>query len=75
MFVRALKVKEKALGPEHISTLITVANLGNIYLYQGNLAQAEEMHVRALKGKETALGDEHTSILETVISLGGLYQT
>jgi hypothetical protein len=64
--VRALAKKEKALGPDHTSTLETVNNLGNLYAEQGKLAEAEQMFVRALAGKEKALGPDHTSALETI---------
>ena len=61
MYVRALAGKEKALGPEHTSTLETVNNPGVLYQDQGKLREAEDMYVRALAGKEKALGPEHTS--------------
>jgi tetratricopeptide (TPR) repeat protein len=74
MYQQAWKGYEKALGPEHTSTLSTVNNLGNLYRDQGKLAEAEEMYLRALKGKEKALGPEHTSTLSTVSNLGSLYR-
>ena len=36
--------KEKALGPDHILTLLTVNNLGNLYQGQSKLAEAERMY-------------------------------
>jgi tetratricopeptide (TPR) repeat protein len=74
MYIRALVGKEKALGPDHTSTLATVNNLGNLYRVQGKLAEAEQMYVRALAGYEKALGPDHTSTLDTVNSLGTLYR-
>ncbi|KAJ0348322.1 hypothetical protein COL154_013762, partial [Colletotrichum chrysophilum] len=65
--------KEKALGPDHTSTLATVGNLGNLYKDQGRLKEAEAMYERALQGKEKALGPDHTSTLATVGNLGNLY--
>lgn len=38
MYHRALTGKEKALGPDHISTLATVHDLGILYRYQGKMA-------------------------------------
>ncbi|EDO03050.1 hypothetical protein SS1G_05528 [Sclerotinia sclerotiorum 1980 UF-70] len=73
MYLRALEGKEKALGPDHTSTLDTVNNLGNLYSDQGKLAEAEKMYLRALEGKEKALGPDHTSTLDTVHNLGHLY--
>ncbi|CAD6446243.1 f915f03b-3603-4ccf-9fb2-dd5b65dd2f7b [Sclerotinia trifoliorum] len=73
MYHRALEGKEKALGPDHTSTLDTVNNLGNLYRDQGKLAEAEKMYHRALEGKEKALGPDHTSTLDTINNLGNLY--
>jgi tetratricopeptide (TPR) repeat protein len=73
MYQRALADREKALGPDHPSTLDTVHNLGVLYVNQGKLIEAEEMHQRALAGKEKALGPDHLSTLSTVSSLGVLY--
>ncbi|KAK4911280.1 hypothetical protein LTR66_017373, partial [Elasticomyces elasticus] len=73
MYQRALAGKEKALGPDHTSTLNTVTNLGNLYSNQGKLKEAEEMYQRALAGYEKALGPDHTSTLHIVNNLGLLY--
>ncbi|KAH7009072.1 P-loop containing nucleoside triphosphate hydrolase protein [Microdochium trichocladiopsis] len=73
MYLRALDGYEKALGPDHTSTLDTVNNLGILYLRQGKLSEAEKMYLRALDGYEKALGPDHTSTLDTVNNLGILY--
>lgn len=73
MYMRALVGSEKALGPEHPSTLDTVNNLANLCRSQGKLDEAEQMYMRALAGKEKALGLEHPSTLRTVNNLGILY--
>ncbi|KAI8272665.1 hypothetical protein K4K60_012077 [Colletotrichum sp. SAR11_57] len=52
MYERALQGKEKALGPDHTSTLNTVNNLGILYKDQGRLKEAEAMYERALQGKD-----------------------
>ena len=59
MYQRALAGCEKALGPDHTSTLDTVHNLGILYSDQGKLKEAEEMYQRALAGCEKALGTNH----------------
>lgn len=58
MYQRALQGKERAWGPEHISTLHTVNSLANLYKNQGKLDAAEKMYQRALQGMEKALGPE-----------------
>jgi Tetratricopeptide repeat len=74
MLQRALAGSEKALGPDHTSTLRTVHNLGLLYGDQGKLDEAEQMYMRALAGYEKALERDHTSTLDTVHSLGILYR-
>ncbi|KAF4882659.1 Nephrocystin-3 [Colletotrichum fructicola] len=74
MYERALQGREKALGPDHTSTLSTINNLGNLYSKQGRLKEAEGMYLRALQGYEKALGPDHTSALDTVNNLGNLYK-
>jgi tetratricopeptide (TPR) repeat protein len=65
--------KEKALGPNHLSTLSIVNNLGVLYFNQGKLVEAGEMYQRALAGTEKVLGPDHPSTLYTVNNLGSLY--
>lgn len=74
MYQRALQGKEKALGPEHISTLLTVNNLGCLYRDRGRLDEAEIMYQRALQGYKKALAPEHISILDTVNNLSQVYR-
>jgi tetratricopeptide (TPR) repeat protein len=73
MYIRALDGYEKAWGLDHISTLVTVNNLGILYADINKYKEAEEMYMRALDGKEKALGLDHTSTLGTVNNLGNLY--
>ncbi|KAF7910010.1 uncharacterized protein EAF01_003728 [Botrytis porri] len=77
MYRRALEGKEKALGPDHTSTLDTVNNLGVLYKNQGKLAEAEVMYRRALEGYEKALGLELASsylpALHTMFAFGDLF--
>jgi Tfp pilus assembly protein PilF len=49
MHRRALKAREKVLGPEHPYTLTSVSNLGSVLRRQGKYEEAEAMHRRALK--------------------------
>ncbi|KAJ5195473.1 uncharacterized protein N7498_008911 [Penicillium cinerascens] len=74
MYQRVLAGREKALGPDHTSTLNIVHNLGVLYSDQGKLKEAEEMYQRVLAGREKALGPDHTSTLDTVNSLSALYR-
>ncbi|KAH0558618.1 hypothetical protein GP486_004729 [Trichoglossum hirsutum] len=55
MLQRALAGYEKALGPEHTSTLNTVNNLVALYRNQGKLTEVVAMVQRALARKEKVL--------------------
>lgn len=69
MYQRALTGYEKALGPDHRSTLVTVNNLGNLCNNQGKLKEAQGMYQRALVGREKAQGPDHPCTLDTVNNL------
>ncbi|KAF5658010.1 tetratricopeptide repeat domain-containing protein [Fusarium heterosporum] len=78
MYERALQGNEKALGPEHTSTLSTVNNLGLLYFDQGRLDKAEGMYERALQGYEKTLDSivlkTYVPALNTLECFGILYQ-
>src|SRR5438034_457792 len=61
MYERALAGCEKALGPDHTSTLNTVNSLGNLYSDQGRLAEAEAMYERQQAGTRKARAPDHTT--------------
>jgi hypothetical protein len=44
IYQRALQGTKKARGPEHISTLDTVNNLGNLYRNQDKMDETEKMY-------------------------------
>jgi tetratricopeptide (TPR) repeat protein len=58
---------------DDIVMLRAIHGLGDLFVDQGKLDEAEEMYRRALAGKEKALGTDHTSTLSTVNNLGLLY--
>ncbi|KAJ4161661.1 uncharacterized protein LMH87_007687 [Akanthomyces muscarius] len=60
------------IASDEVSVKIS-ATLGNLYVTQRRLKEAEAMYERALQGKEKAWGPEHTSTLDTVNNLGVLY--
>ncbi|KAJ5494608.1 Tetratricopeptide-like helical [Penicillium fimorum] len=74
LFTRNLRVREKALGPEHADTLTSVNDLGYVLRRQGKYEEAEAMHRRALEGREKALGPEHPDTLTSVNDLGSVFE-
>lgn len=72
--VRVLSGYEKALGPDHTSTLTAVHYLGCLYRARGKQNKAKQLFMRALAGRERALGPDHVLTLTTVNNFGILYR-
>jgi hypothetical protein len=72
MHLRALKAREKVLGPEHPDTLASANNLGRVLQRQGKHEEAEAMHLRALNAQEKVLGPEHPDTLASARNLGSV---
>ncbi len=61
--MRALRIYEAALGPEHPSVAASLNNLANLYESQGKYAEAEPLCQRALAICERVLGPAHPNTL------------
>ena len=74
MYQRALRGYKKALGPDHISILLTINSLDNLYKSQEMLMEAESMYQRTLAAynKDSEFNPEEQ--LETCYSLESLFQ-
>jgi tetratricopeptide (TPR) repeat protein len=59
LYKRALKIREKALGPDHPHVAASLNNLAVLYKAQGKYAEAEPLYKRALGIVEEALGPDH----------------
>ena len=68
---RALTIRKKQFGPEHLNTATTLNNLAALYYSQGKYEQAEPLLKRALTILEEQLGLEHptTVTLERTMML------
>lgn len=69
MYRKALGLREKALGPSHFGTLVSLNNLAVVLVSQGKYDEAEAMHRKALELGEKTLGRSH---LKTLLSLNSL---
>src|SRR5438445_169482 len=65
---RALKIKEKAVGPEHPNTATSLNNFAALYRRMGDYAKAEPLYQR-VKIREKTLGSERP---DTATSLENL---
>jgi tetratricopeptide (TPR) repeat protein len=74
LFRRCLAVREKLLGAEHPSTLISINNLAVLLKQQGKLDEAEPLYRRCLAVREKLLGAEHPSTLLSMYNLAFFLQ-
>ena len=74
LYQRALKIREKALGPEHPDTSVSLNNLAMLYHSMGAYDQALPLFQRALKIREKVLGPEHPATATSLNNLAGLYE-
>src|SRR5205085_1184787 len=71
---RALKIREKALGHEHLDTAICLNHLGQLSHAQGKYEQAEAFYQRAFEIREKILGPEHLETATILYNLAVLHQ-
>jgi CHAT domain-containing protein/Tfp pilus assembly protein PilF len=72
---RALSIMEKARGPEHPDTAMSLHYLALLYETTGRYAEAEPLYKRSLEIKKKALGPEHFSVAVGLNNLALLYET
>src|SRR5215471_9470174 len=72
---KSLRIREAALGPEHLDVSETLNNLGAAQWRSHQYAKAESTLRRALAIVETGLGPDHPDVAVTLINLGVLYKT
>jgi tetratricopeptide (TPR) repeat protein len=73
LYLRALRIKELALGPEHPNTGAALHALASLYHDQGKHELAEPLYLRALHIHEQALGPEHPDTGTALHALARLY--
>jgi len=59
LYRRALAIREKALGADHLEVARALGGLADLHFLQGRVAEAEAAYARALRITEQALGPEH----------------
>jgi serine/threonine protein kinase len=71
---RAVALRERALGPDHLHTLTSKNNLALLYHYQAKFDRAEPLYVEVLRRRERQLGAEHPETLATRHNLASVYR-
>jgi len=70
LFVRALALREKTYGPDHLSVAASLGNLGSVLQDLGDLQTARAHYERALAIDEKAHGADHPEVAISVNNLG-----
>ncbi|CAB4002006.1 Nephrocystin-3, partial [Paramuricea clavata] len=71
---RAMEIREKKLGSNHVDVANSYNNLGTMYLDMGELEQAKNYHLRAIEIQEKKLGSNHVDVATSYNSLGTVYR-
>ena len=73
-YAEALEIRSEILGPDHVDTLITLANLGGIYAVQDRYEEALPLYERAVATTEKALGSDHPNLPPLLDGLAASYR-
>jgi hypothetical protein len=58
----ALRIRERALAPQHMATVVTMEQLSELCAARNNVSEALTLLQRALPTREAALGVDHTTV-------------
>jgi tetratricopeptide (TPR) repeat protein len=73
LFKRALRIREKELGPDHPDVAMSANNLAGLYNAQGRYDKSEPLYRRALAIWENAHEPDHLNVARGLHNLGGQY--
>ncbi len=72
-YERALEIRERVLGPDHLDNVAIINNLAIIHSYRGEYSKAEPLFKRGLAIREKALGAEHLDVAKSLHGLANVY--
>src|SRR5439155_14372271 len=71
LYLRALDLRERFLGPEHPDVAATLNNLAELYRARARHAKAEPLYLRALAIREKVYGPAHPDVAIVLNNLAG----
>lgn len=74
LLVQVMGTWKQVLGPEHPSTLTSMANLASTYRNQGQWRTVEELLVQVINIRKRALGLKHPNTITSMENLLSIYQ-
>ena len=69
---RALAIRKKALGPDHLGVAMCLGNLARVLQDFGDLKGARPLFERALAIRERTLGADHPDTAQSLSDFAGL---
>ncbi|XP_046855435.1 uncharacterized protein LOC124448463 [Xenia sp. Carnegie-2017] len=72
-YKKALELRKKLLGPDHVEVADSLCNLGILYYNCGKYETSENYHKEALEMRKKLLGPDHVKVADSLNSLGILY--
>lgn len=74
LYARALAIREKSLGADHVEVASALNNLAGVLRDEGKLAEALPLYIRALAIREKALGPESVDVAASLNNLASTYR-
>lgn len=70
LILRALELRESALGSQHPSVAVSLGNLSQVYMQLGEYRAGLELAERQLELAEEAMGADHPRVADALATLG-----
>eukprot|EP00903_Cladosiphon_okamuranus_P006199 g6096.t1 len=74
LLVRAIEIKERALGPDHPSLATSLGTRATVLEAQGKYDEADRLYVRCIEIRERALGPDHPELAVSLNNRAELLQ-
>jgi tetratricopeptide (TPR) repeat protein len=74
LYKELLEIFQEENGPEHPSTLTSMANLASTFWNQGRWNEAEKLEVQVMETSKAVLGSEHPDTLTSMANLASTYR-
>ena len=71
--LQVLETRKRVLGPDHPSTLASMANLASTYNNEGRCNEAEKLGMQVMETSKIVLGAEHPNTLTSMANLASTY--
>jgi CHAT domain-containing protein/Tfp pilus assembly protein PilF len=72
---RALEIRERILGVDHLDVAASLYHLGEVYRHKGDQQKAASLAQRAIDIREKKLGPEHPEVANALNSLASILRT